>query len=113
MSAKRNKESNAAPGQPQDAALKPFPSGVGVRLYPPHFKTPVEVCGPCVNGEQVCMTTRFTWKCETISEGYESPLGIDVPPIVVCGWELEVVSIRTKKCTDRTIADKVFLPALA
>ena len=115
MSAKQGKEGHAETAQASVAALQPFPSGAVVRLYPTHFKTPVEVCGPCVNGEQVCTTTRFTWKCETISEGHSGPLGIDIPPIVVCGWELEVVDVYTKKCVDRTtaVADRVFLPSLA
>jgi hypothetical protein len=96
------------------ASLQPLASGSGVRLFPPHFKTPVEVCGPCVDGEQYCITTRFTWKCETIVEGHESPLGIDVPPISVCGWEMEVIDIRKQKCNEmRDSATTVFLPALS
>jgi len=88
-------------------------SGNSLLLFPPHFKTPVEVCGPCVNGEQVCLTTRFTWKCEVIAEGYESGLGIEVPPIEVCGWEMEIVNTRTKKCLDKDRPlTKVFLPSL-
>ncbi len=99
------------------AALQPLSSGGGLRLFPHHFKTPVEVCGPCVNGEQVCMTTRFTWTCEVIIEGAEAEpfgrgLGIDIPPISVCGWEMEIMGFRTKKCSDPDKATQVFLPAL-
>jgi len=87
-------------------------SGTGQRLFPPHFKAPVEVCGPCVNGKQVCMTTRFTWKCEEVVKAHEGPLNIDIPSIWVCGWEMEIVDVRTKRCMEGNKATKVFLPSL-
>ena len=117
MGTKKQKTSNKSTEKTQQDAtatvLRPVGVGMGVRLFPSHFKTPKEICGPCENGEQVCMTTRFVWKCEIIVQGHESPLGIYVPDILMCGWEIEIVSVRTKKCLDPTKVNKLFLPALA